>query len=131
MAEHLVKYKLEKVGNGYVTPSIIYDGGHVWENTGKVDEMVLIGKADFDARSKYPDNILEIITQEQWNQHNSIQTDQNLTEYKAEQYKKLTDHLFVEALREKELGRMDKWKEYLVKCDEIYNLTEIPMEDRI
>ena len=126
MAEHLVKYKLEKFGNGYITPSIIYDGGTMWDNGTSVDSMILVGKANFDARTALPENIIEIITQEQWDAHNNVLSDESLIEYKCKRYQQEADPLFQEAYREKELGRSDKWNEYLQLCEEIRNMTSIP-----
>lgn len=126
MPEYIVKYKLEKFGNGYITPDAVYDGGYVWSNDGGIDDMVLVGKANYKVSDGTPDGIIERITQEQWDAHKGGQADDSLKAYKAQQYEKTTDGLFQEAYREKELGRTAKWEAYLAKCKEIYDLTEVP-----
>ena len=128
MPEYIVKYKLEKTDIGYTSPEIIYDGGYVWSNEGKVEDMILVGKANFKVTEGTPDCVIERITKQQWDDHKNGRTDDSLKKFKAEMYERTADKLFQEAYREKELGRPDKWNRYLEICNDIYNLTEIPSE---
>lgn len=128
MAERLVKYKLIKFGNGYITPPEVYDGGNFWEYTNKIQDSILYGKADLDLRKSLPEGIIEVITQEQLTEQLTLLKGNNLKNYKSKLYTKYCDPLLNEALAEKLQGREEKWNIYLSKRQEIYELTEIPSE---
>lgn len=131
MANKLVKYQLIKFGNGYMTPSDIVNGGKIWEN-GNIKKMVLVGEIDeslVQDPNNYPDGVIEVITEEQYNNHFKDLNDTSLKNFKKKKYERETDPLFIEAIREKMLGRNEKWNEYLMKCKQIYNLTKIPSEE--
>jgi len=129
MPEYIVKYKLEKFGNGYITPAIIHDGGYVWSNENKIEDMVLVGKANYLVTEGTPDGIIERITQQQWDAHKLSKAEESIKVYKAKKYAEITDPLFMEAYRERKQGRKTKWNDYLKKCKKIYTLKEIPEGD--
>jgi len=127
MATEWVKYKLLEFGNGgYIMPSEIFNGGQIWTN-GSPDEMILYGQADI-VSGVLPEGVIAIVTAEEIADKQSGNQSDALVEYKAQQYSKETDPLFVEAIREKLEGREEKWNDYLEKCQEIYDITEIPHE---
>jgi len=140
MAEKLCKYKLVKFGNGWTSPAGIIDGGQVWEINKNISETILVGKiniieekseekSDLHTNSipiSLPEGVIEIITQEDWDNHKKEQFDNRLKKYKSSKYKEI-ESLGIEAIRDKLLGRIDgKWDEYISKCEKIKNLKEIP-----
>lgn len=126
MAERLVKYKLTKFGNGFITPPEIYDGGNYWEYSVNISDSILYGKADLDLRKALPEGIIEVITQEQLDEQLTNLKTIQLKKYKAKLYSQLTDPLLNEAVAEKLQGREEKWNKYLELRQSIYDITEVP-----
>ena len=125
MAKKLVKYKLIKFGNGYISPPGITDGGKIWQNTGSIGEMILVGTFDV-GKEALPEGIIEVVTKKDWDAKQNEHSSNVLAKFKQDAYTKHTDPLFVEALRDKEQGKLDKWNTYLDKCKKIHDLTKIP-----
>ena len=73
MPEYIVKYKLDKKDSGFTTPEIIYDGGYVWEHNDSVENMILVGKANYKVTEGTPDCVIERITKEQLEEHKKQQ----------------------------------------------------------
>ena len=115
----LVKYKLEKVPNGFKHPDYIEDGGYVWQN-GRPCDMIFVGKTEI-RKGELPPCVLEVITKAKLDKHKKETQAKLITKYRAERYAKEADPLFIEAFREKELGNDKKWKQYLKICEEIKN----------
>lgn len=126
MAIKLVKYKLIKFGNGYMCPTGIVNGGNVWEHSNDINQMILVGSYDVVDGQVLPEGILEVITEEQWNNRLSEIQSAALNKFKEDSYKNITDPLFIEALRDKQNAKYEKWDIYLKKYQVIHDLTEIP-----
>lgn len=126
MAERIVKYKLIKFGNGFITPPEVYDGGNYWEYNSKIGDSILYGKADLDLRKSLPEGIIEVITQEQLDIQLSSIKEIQLKNYKSKLYSNIADPLFMEAIAEKMQGRDEKWNKYLSIRQQIYDTIEVP-----
>jgi hypothetical protein len=124
MSKIYVKYKLIKTDNGFITPKDIVEGGYVWENKGKIEDMILVGKTTSFTKENQPDYVISKLTKKQLCVHKTQADDNKLKEYKKQQYQQLTDPLFFEAIRKKELGDDTKWNIYLQKCIDIKNLKQ-------
>lgn len=109
----IVKYRLLKFGKGYIAPSAIVDGGETWSG-GSLAETVLVGKADIPESGILPEGVIEVISQETLDAHRAGRTEENLKRRKRHLYEKHTDHLFIEALRDKLVFKdSTKWDEYV------------------
>lgn len=126
MAEKLVKYNLIKFGNGFITPYSVFDGGNYWEYNSNISSSIFYGKANLDLRKSLPEGIIEVISQEQLDEHIVNLKEIKLKKYKSKLYSTYCDPLLNEAIAEKLQGREDKWNKYLEKRQEIYDITEVP-----
>jgi len=134
MADKIVKYKLIPFGNGLVTPTDIKSGGEIWEQNSDVKEMILVGKIDSTLvadPNNFPKGIVEVITQTKLTQRRNKLKAGALDSKKAELYKRDTEALLFEGIRERELGKPAKWNKYLNRCTKIKALTAIPENDFI
>jgi hypothetical protein len=123
--EQIVKYKLLKFGKGYVAPSEVRDGGEIWTH-GNLGDTILVGKASISDPDSLPEGIIEVISTEQLDKHRAERKQSGLKEHKRRLYKEETDHLFIEALRDKLVHKNTvKWDLYVKKYKEIHDLEEI------
>lgn len=128
MAEKLVKYKLLKFGNGWITPPEIYEGGKIWSQGSSIADMILVGKIANGTKKKLPEGVIEVIKQSDIDDNDALLSDKALKSYKKSRYEKELDPLALEAMREKLQGDDTKWNEYMKKHEEIHSLTSIPSE---
>ena len=124
-----VLYKLQSFGNGYINPNGLKNGT-IWENADSPADIIFVCEVDAN-EIKDMDGVLEVISKAKYNKHFKNQKQNLIKQFKKKCFIKFTDAHFIEALREKELGKAKKWEQYLLRVNTIKTLKEIPQMDML
>lgn len=118
-----VKYKLLNFGNGLIKPPEIFEGGKIWQMGQSIKDSIFLGKIKYAEGMKLPDGVITIVDKGEVSNHDDEVKSLKLKQLKQKAFAEKCDPLFVQAVREKELGDDSKWKKYLIECEKIKAMT--------